>query len=61
MKNISKVLSDNRHQSYVKYDYSDILKQRVFGIILGYDDANDVEKLKQDALIKEIFDGKLAS
>ena len=61
IKNISNAFSDERHQSYVKYDYSDILKQRVFGIILGYEDANDVEKLKQDALIKEIFDGKLAS
>lgn len=61
IKNISNAFSDERHQSYVKYDYSDILKQRVFGVILGYEDANDVEKLKQDVLIKEILDGKLAS
>lgn len=61
IKNISNTFVDNRNQNYVTYNFYDIFKQRVYGILLGYEDANDVEKLKQDALIKELFDEKLAS
>ncbi|MEA3318045.1 MAG: IS1380 family transposase [Bacteroidota bacterium] len=61
IKNTSDTFVDNRNQNYVTHSYYDMLKQRVYGILLGYEDANDVEKLKQDALIKEILDEKLAS
>lgn len=61
IKNISNTFLDQRHQNYVTHSYYDMLKQRVFSILQGYEDVNDVEKLKQDALIKEIFDEKLAS
>ena len=61
IKHISNSFEDKRNQNYITHDYYDILKQRVYGILLGYEDANDVEKLKQDALIKEIFDDQLAS
>ena len=36
IKNISDVFIDKRNRSYVKYDYSEILKLRVFGVLLGY-------------------------
>lgn len=61
IKNISNTFLDQRHQNYVTHSYYDMLKQRVFSILQGYEDVNDVEKLKQDTLIKEIFDEKLAS
>ena len=61
IKDISDVIVDKRNQSYVKHSYYDLLQQRVYGVILGYEDANDVEKLKQDALIKSLFGNKLAS
>ena len=59
--NIVKAFEDNRNQNYVRHSYYDMLKQRVYGILLGYEDVNDVEKLRQDALVKEIFNQKLAS
>jgi len=61
IKNISNTFLDKRNQNYVTHSYYDIFKQRVYGILLGYEDANDIEKLKQDALIKEILDEKLVS
>ena len=61
IKNISNTFIDKRNQNYVTHSYYDMLKQRVYGILLGYEDVNDIEKLRQDALVKEIFDDKLAS
>jgi len=61
IKNISDTFLDQRNQNYVTHSYYDMLKQRVYGILLGYEDVNDIEKLKQDALMNEIFDKKLAS
>ena len=56
IKTISNTFVDNRNQNYVTHSLCDMFKQRVYGILLGYEDDNDVEKLKQDALIKELFD-----
>lgn len=61
IKSISKTFEDERNQNYITHSYYDIFKQRVYGILLGYEDANDVEKLSQDALVKEILDEKFAS
>ena len=61
IKNISDTFLDQRNQNYVTHSYYNIFKQRVYSLLLGYEDANDVEKLKQDVLIKEILNEKLAS
>ncbi len=61
IKNISDTFVDERSQNYVTHSHYSMFKQRVYGILLGYEDANDVEKLRQDTLIKEILDNKLAS
>ena len=61
IKNISSAFVDKRNQNYVTHSYYDMFKQRVYGILLGYEDVNDVEKLKQDVLIKEIFNEKFVS
>ena len=39
-------LWDRRHQSYVDHSYSDLIKQRVFQIACGYEDANDSNDLR---------------
>ena len=39
---------DSRHPSYVNYPIHQLLAQRVYGIILGYEDVNDHDKLRYD-------------
>lgn len=39
---------DHRHLSYVNYSVHELLAQRVYGIVLGYEDVNDHEKLRYD-------------
>lgn len=58
---ISSFFSDTRDQSLIKHPYESLLKQRVFLMMQGYEDANDVEHLKNDPIIKNILGGDLAS
>ena len=44
----SKCFRDYRHLSYVEYSINQLLAQRVYGIILGYEDINDHDKLRHD-------------
>ena len=44
----SDCFEDNRHLSYVDYSVNQLLAQRVYGIILGYEDVNDHDKLRYD-------------
>ncbi len=39
---------DHRHQSYVDHSVHELLAQRLYGIILGYEDVNDHDKLRHD-------------
>ena len=39
---------DKRHQSYVKHEMNELLTQRIFQIICGYEDANDANDLRID-------------
>ena len=45
-------LCDRRHQSYVDHTYIDLIKQRVFQIACGYEDANDSNDLRSDPGLK---------
>ncbi len=56
-----KSLSDSRHQSYVSHDFEDMLKQRVFLMVQGYEDCNDEKYLRNDPVIKAALDSDLAS
>ena len=38
-----------------------LLKQRVYTLMLGYEDANDVDYLKDDPLLQDTLEGELAS
>ncbi len=44
----AKCFRDYRHSSYVDYSVYELLAQRVYGIVLGYEDVNDHEKLRYD-------------
>ncbi len=44
----SQCFQDYRHLSYVDYTVRQLLAQRVYGIILGYEDVNDHDKIRHD-------------
>jgi hypothetical protein len=52
IKRLSQVLVDRRHQSYVDHSYEDLMRQRVFQIMCGYEDANDCDFLRHDPAFK---------
>ena len=56
-----KYLPDLRNPRFITYTREDQLKQRVFMMMLGYEDANDVTHLQHDPLFKDILQGDLAS
>ena len=38
-------IHDDRHPSYIKHGIMELLKQRVYQIVSGYEDANDSNEL----------------
>lgn len=61
IKQFSKYLPDLRNPTSITYTREAELKQRVFMLMLGYEDANDVKHLQHDPLFKDVLQGKLAS
>lgn len=61
IKKFSKYIHDNRDKRFINYTIQEQLKQRVFMLMLGYEDDNDVTHLKNDPLFKDILQGNLAS
>ena len=45
---LTEAIHDERHQSYVKHEINELLTQRIFQIICGYEDANDANDLRLD-------------
>lgn len=48
LKHVAAVIPDNRNQGKVTHNILTMLKQRVFGIALGYEDLNDHKTLRND-------------
>lgn len=48
IESVSKVIPDNRTPNKIKHSFLTMIKQRVFGIALGYEDLNDHITLKED-------------
>lgn len=61
LKKFSKHLPDSRHPLLITYTREAQLKQRVFMMMLGYEDVNDVTHLQHDPLFKDVLQGDLAS
>ena len=53
---LAAVLSDPRDARRVKFTQHDLLKQRVFQIAAGYEDANDANTLRHDPIFKLLLD-----
>ena len=49
---VAKVLHDRRHPGYTRHSLLDMLKQRVFQIACGYEDADDADTLRDDPALK---------
>ena len=52
IRRISEVLRDRRHPGYVKHQFIQLLMQRVFQIICGYEDGDDSDELRHDPVLK---------
>ena len=61
IKKFGKYLPDFRNPKLITYSREAQLKQRVFMLMLGYQDANDVTHLQNDPLFKDVLQGDLAS
>jgi hypothetical protein len=57
----SHYIPDNRHPLFITHSIEKLLKQRVYMLMQGYEDANDVFHLQHDPLYKDILEGNLAS
>ena len=53
---LTQALTDRRHPRYVVHPLADLLKQRVFQIACGYEDANDCNDLRTDPGFKAACD-----
>jgi Transposase DDE domain group 1 len=51
-RNLAAVLSDPRDPRRINFTLEDLLKQRVFQIAAGYEDANDANTLRDDPIFK---------
>jgi len=61
IRDISRLIPDYRNPFFVVHSYEKMLKQRVFLLMHGYEDANDSEYLKHDPVLQTILDGEIVS
>ncbi len=54
---ISKILHDPRNQDSIEHSMTEMLSQRLYQIIGGYEDLNDANYLRKDSLFKSICKG----
>ncbi len=56
----AKCIPDDRQQSKVKHSVTNMLKQRVYGLCLGYEDLNDHNNLRNDIALQTACSTDLA-
>ena len=56
MESINHILHDPREQDQVTHSQLSLLKQRVYGLCLGYEDLNDHQTLRTDLAIQTAVD-----
>lgn len=52
LRQAARVLSDPRDPGRTSHDTLTLLEQRVFGLIAGYEDANDHDRMRHDPILK---------
>jgi hypothetical protein len=53
-KQFAAVLDDPRHPDLIEHSFTEMVRMRIFGILAGYDDQNDHDTLRTDAVFKLI-------
>lgn len=61
LKSFASLIPDYRNPFYIDYTYEDMLRQRVFLMMQGYEDCNDEQKLRDDPVISKVLDSGLCS
>ena len=52
IRRFAKCFRDRRDARYVEHQVETIVGQRIFGLVLGYEDLNDHDELRKDPVIK---------
>ena len=55
---VAKVVHDPRNPDLITHPLVDLLRQRIYGIAQGYEDLNDHDSLREDALLQSVLDRK---
>lgn len=50
IRDLSQALPDDRHPSLITHSQEELVRQRVFGLVQGYEDLNDHDTLRHDLL-----------
>ena len=58
-RDLAQLLSDPRDDDRVRHDSLALLRQRIYQIVAGYEDANDADRLRYDPLLQIVADQKL--
>jgi hypothetical protein len=56
---LAQFLSDPREDDRVRHDSLMLLRQRIYQIVAGYEDANDADRLRHDPMLQIVADQKL--
>jgi len=57
---LARIISDKRKPCLIHHDLTDIVRQRLYGIIAGYEDANDSQYLCNDPVFLTITGNRLS-
>ena len=49
---LASALTDRRHPAKIRHTVTDLLRERIYAIAQGYEDANDLDRLKEDPALK---------
>jgi Transposase DDE domain group 1 len=58
-RDLAETLSDPRQDDRVRHHSLTLLRQRIYQIVAGYEDANDADRLRHDPLLQILADQKL--
>ena len=61
LKSFAALIPDYRNPFFIEYTYEEMLRQRVFLMMQGYQDCNDEQKLREDPVIRKVLDSGLCS
>src|SRR5262245_20371255 len=50
----ARCFTDHRDQQAIEFTVEELVKQRVFGLVLGYEDLNDHDRLRVDPLLATV-------